>query len=93
MPPQVKKKRGRPHSQLAPALLRSPMKMKKHKHWSEESTSTMTDLIGDRVGGKVVQRCRRERIIKLFSRYGEAGYGKTRKKIMGLAKSVNCDKG
>ena len=36
MPPRVKK-RGRPQSKSASALLRSPKKVKKRKQWSEES--------------------------------------------------------
>lgn len=41
------RKRGRPRSRSAPALLRSPKKVKKHKQWSEESMLAAIDAVKD----------------------------------------------
>ena len=46
MPPRARK-RGRPRSRSAPALLRSPKKVKKRKQWSEESMIAAIDAVKD----------------------------------------------
>ena len=58
MPPQVKK-RGRPQSRSAPAVLRSQKKQKqnKRKQWSEESMVAAIDAVK---GGKSVLRAAKQ---------------------------------
>ena len=123
MPPRVKK-RGRPRSQSAPALLKSPKKAKKRKQWSDGSMAAAIEAVkggesvlhaakqygvpqqtlGNRVSGKVVHGTNPgpkpflstvdERIVEFFLvDVAKAGYGKSRKQIMGLAESVARDKG
>ena len=123
MPPQVKK-RGRPRSRSAPALLRSPKKAKKRKQWSDESMAAAIEAVkggesvlraakqygvprqtlGDRVSGKVVHgtnpgpkpflnAVEEKELSSFLVDVAKAGYGKTRKQIMGLAESVARDKG
>ena len=56
MPPRVKK-RGRPRSRSAHAVLRSPKKQKKHKQWSEESMVATIDAVK---GGESVLRAAKQ---------------------------------
>ena len=43
--PSQGKRRGRPRSKSAPAILRSPKKAQKHKQWPEESMQKALDAV------------------------------------------------
>ena len=107
MPPRVKK-RGRPRSQSAPAeaprkqrnsrwqrllMVASVLRAAKQFGVPQQTLGDRKVVHGTNPGPKPFLTSVEEELLSFLVDVAEAGYGKTRKQIMGLAESVARDKG